>query len=425
MVYNWNGTGTGGTNIPQGIYYYYISAQTNGQAFQGADNSGDSSGGSGVPPSPSFASTGVTADTLELWAMPTDGSGSAVPFNIYPPGFDTNDLTIFEATQSQMADLNRLASGSTASTATDIGSGAFSPSFSGSSSQSSPPAPGRPPTDPIVGIAGLFGIAYDTYSSNGTNGISVPPLDDGLGIGEYIPMENFSGSIALHYAPLPQFTTEANNFVDKMQLFGWRSRIHKVDDKLNINDMRGSGTPFNQVDLGVLMCHGTYGNGVDYAASGCLQMYYAIASGGSGQYLRLSEMNLGGGGAGGLKWFAILACNSLQDFNWDDMQNNIGVYPYNGNLHLLLGTDSIITTSSVILQYWAMYMNFGRSSFSPLTLRASWYQAARDAYSGHNYANPVKFAVAGDAACMDDYVQTNYYTLPQGGWTYDSNQVWP
>jgi hypothetical protein len=136
-------------------------------------------------------------------------------------------------------------------------------------------------------------------------------------------------------------------------------------------------------------------------------------------------MNLGGSGANGLKWFAILACNSLQDFNWDDMQNNIGVYPYNGNLHLLLGTDSVNSTSSVILQYWAMYMNFGRGSFSPLTLRASWYQAARDAYSGHNYANTVKFSVAGDAACMNDYVQTNHYTPPQGSWTYDSTQVWP
>ncbi len=426
MLFNWNGPGTGDTNIPHGIYYYYISAQTNGQAYQNAGSNDDSDSGSGGPPS--SASTGIIADSMELWAMPADGSGAAVPFVIYPPGFNTDGLTIFEASAAEIQPLRRASSPAASFAAMDSGSemsADYTGGGSSASSQSAPPAPGRPPTDPIVGIAGLFGIAYDTYSANGTNGINVGPLDNGLGIGLHIPMENYSGNSSLHYAPLPQFTAQANNFIDKMQLLGWRSRIRKADAQLNINDMRGSGTPFNQVDLGVLMCHGTYGNGLDYAASGCLQMYYPITSGSSGQYLRLSEMNLGGSGSNGLKWFAILACNSLQDFNWDDMQNNIGVYPYNGNLHLLLGTDSVNSSSSVILQYWAMYMNFGRGSFSPLTLRASWYQAARDAYSGHNYANTVKFAVAGDAACMNDYVQTNHYTPPQGSWTYESTQVWP
>lgn len=32
----------------------------------------------------------------DLWAMPADGSGSAVPLAIYPKGFDTNKLIIFE-----------------------------------------------------------------------------------------------------------------------------------------------------------------------------------------------------------------------------------------------------------------------------------------------------------------------------------------
>jgi hypothetical protein len=32
MLFNWDGKGDGGTNIPPGVYYYYISAQTNGQA---------------------------------------------------------------------------------------------------------------------------------------------------------------------------------------------------------------------------------------------------------------------------------------------------------------------------------------------------------------------------------------------------------
>ena len=34
MQFNWDGNGDGGTNLPAGVYYYYISAQTNGLAPQ-------------------------------------------------------------------------------------------------------------------------------------------------------------------------------------------------------------------------------------------------------------------------------------------------------------------------------------------------------------------------------------------------------
>jgi len=104
-------------------------------------------------------------------------------------------------------------------------------------------------------------------------------------------------------------------------------------------------------NLAVLLSHGAYGTGADgddYAANGCRQMYFPITSGGGGEFLALSDMNLGGSGTNGLKWFAILACTSLYPANWQDMQN-YGVYPYNGNLHLLLEQPQRVMSMA---RYW-------------------------------------------------------------------------
>jgi len=73
-------------------------------------------------------------DSLELWAMPADGSGAAVPFAIYPPGFNTNDLLIFEASRSDMQP-QRMSS----RTAESIDYMDSSNSYSGQSSQTHRP----------------------------------------------------------------------------------------------------------------------------------------------------------------------------------------------------------------------------------------------------------------------------------------------
>lgn len=46
---------------------------------------------------PSMASSAAdwSSSIDPRWAMPADGSGSAVPFSIYPPGYDTNGLIFF------------------------------------------------------------------------------------------------------------------------------------------------------------------------------------------------------------------------------------------------------------------------------------------------------------------------------------------
>jgi hypothetical protein len=426
LSYNWDGTADG-ASLPNGLYYYYITAHTNGQPNEDIAGGG-SDGSGGSPPLPDFE----LMNAPESWVMTANGD-DAVPLALYPPGSDTNDLSIFSATPLQInaarKSVSRAASGSALrSRFSPLDSGGGD-TYSGPSAQYSPAAPQRPPDNPVRGLAGTFGIATDTYNSNGTNGPSVGPLDNGLHTHLNISMDVDMSTGARPCPPRPEHKTEVSTFVKTMQFYGWSNPLNKIDDQLNINDLRGSGTPFNNVNLGVLMLHGTFGNGpnaIDYAANRCKQMYFAVTSGGSAQYLRFSEMNLGGSGANGLKWMVLDPCYSLYQENWNSMKN-AGIKPYNGNLHLLLGATTETFTSSRKWENFANYMNYGTSilagHYHPLTIREAYYQANQDAFRNAHLSGNVILAVAGDSACMNDSLQTN--SSPGGTWTYDSERVYP
>jgi hypothetical protein len=420
MSYNWDGTDNG-TNLPNGLYYYYISAETNGESSDVMLSGGSSS----------FArSSAVRSESSELWAVAPD-SENVVPFALYPPGFDTNGFTIFSATPSEVESLtasarpeSSVAMRSGVSFAADSGGG------SSASSQNSPPSPQRPPNNPVRGLAGTIGVAADTYTANSTNGPSVGPLDNGLGIHLYISMQDGS-TAARTNPPRPQHKTEASSFVKTMQFYGWNNPLNKIDSQLSIYDLRGSGTPFNNVNMGVLMLHGSYGSGssaIDYAANGCKQMYFTVTSGGSAQYLRFSEMNLGGSGTNGLKWMVMDACFSLYHANWSSMQSK-GIYPYNSNLHLILGAQTETWASPRKWENFAHYMNYGTSilagHYSPLTIRNAYYQANQDAFHGAQLPSgtTITLAVVGTSACLDDSLQTT--NTPSGSWEWTSQSVYP
>jgi hypothetical protein len=65
-----------------------------GLASPPAGNGGGGSGG-GSPPSPDTAMSATATPGVPM-AIPTDGSGSADPLAIYPPGFDLSGFTIFD-----------------------------------------------------------------------------------------------------------------------------------------------------------------------------------------------------------------------------------------------------------------------------------------------------------------------------------------
>jgi hypothetical protein len=240
----------------------------------------------------------------------------------------------------------------------------------------------------------------------------------------HVELEGTGGSHPIEYHALGPYETEAKNFIAGMQNFaGWKTTINKVDDNLKLSDLQGQGTPFNGVNLAVVLLHGTYGTSTDYTAKNCQQMYFPIASGGGATYLRMSEMNLGGGGANGLKWMAIMACYSLQHNDWANMQT-LKVKPYNANLHLLLGCDTTEYVDPDVLAYWARYMAWGVTN-GPMQVRTAWYQAAMDAYRYTEMPagqTTLWWAVAGDNSCYYDTIQTNYN--PTGTWFYEKNDIW-
>jgi hypothetical protein len=425
MLFDWDGKDDGGTNLPVGTYTYLITVETNGLALPAGG--GGSGGGSGGVPSPSFASSASRRESVptQLWAQHSDGSGAAVPFILYPPGFDTNDLTIFEAPvtfgveqsiSAVRADSSRvLVSG---------GESEASPAYSGGSSQSSR-APLRPPTKPVRGRAGTYGVAYDTYGANGTNGFTLSPPHNGMGLG-LVQLEGHTSSTStFHYAPLKSYQTEVQNFILQMWAANWSQGFVKVDDQFSVSSLTGAGSIFNNVELGLLFSHGTYGTSMDFSENGAQEVYLPITSGQGSQYLRMSDLSLGSSATNGLKWMGILACNSMRQSQWNSMRSAHNL-PFNSNLHLILGANSIISTGDHVASYWAEYITLGPDiGQPPMLIESAWYAGARAAYaeSGYTYSNTMFFAASGDANCRNDLLQTN--ASPSGTYFYNSTQVWP
>src|SRR5262249_3657884 len=68
LNYNWNGTGDGGTNIPDGVYHYVITAATNGLALP--SSSPPEEGQTNDPPGVSGMSSMVSSGTDSILLPP-------------------------------------------------------------------------------------------------------------------------------------------------------------------------------------------------------------------------------------------------------------------------------------------------------------------------------------------------------------------
>ena len=426
MTFDWNGTGDGGTNISDGVYTYLISAATNGQSSQISEG-GSGGSSSGSPPSPSFASSSsADADSSEFWAMPIDGSGGAVPLAIYPPGFDTNNFTIFEASPLQVQALNRLALGVKSSTAMNIGGGVSakdaSPAYSGSSGQSST-APSRPPTSPMKNAVGTYGVAYFDWSSPQTVNI---PQNYILGV---CHLDGRSDS-SIHFDPMPEGPNFALNFIRTMSKAGWKIQYSRSDSLLHANDMRrsdqgyGGGELFTTSEIGLFLDHGDYGTDPDYnpGSSGSKQTYFRCSSdGGDNGWLRMCQIGFGGN----LKWMGILACNSLNTYS---SMKNAGAIPLK-TTHMVCGCSTVASVGEDFGALWAKKM-FGGFFTSPETVANAWFDAGRTQYSyATNLTGTISFRVAGYPECMGDTLQNNIApsspSPAPGNLTQVSSQVYP
>jgi hypothetical protein len=271
-------------------------------------------------------------------------------------------------------------------------------------------------------------VGYQTYPGNGGSPYKFYAPFDGCFQGSRVQLDGNGGAVQMPWDALSDAEYQAKGFTETMKGYGWNSGLNLAEDQLTVQSLTGTGSPFNKIglDLGLLLLHCAYGTSMDCTANGCMQMYFPIISGTSGQYLPMSQMKFGlVAGNSGLKWMAIFACHSLDHNNWQSMQNQ-QVEPYTSNLHLLLGSDTDCWGAPGLMSYWARNMVNGTNNqtYSPLTIQNAWYQAANYCYTHTGQTYPtISLAVAGDVACMGDTLQTN--STPTGTWTYMSKEVYP
>ncbi len=405
MGFDWDGNGDGGASIPDGVYTYFLSAQTNGEPDE--EVVGGGSGGGSLPPSPSAMS-----DTAQLWAVNTDVSEEVFPLAIFPPGFDTNGMTVFTATPLEVQSLREVAfpakpttslARSGFVTANDTGASFASPS-------QSTHAPKRKPRIGVKNASGTFGICYKTspdgfYLQEPPTGKIYPlsPLFTGL--------DGAAPSSVYHFwSSLKTETAEASGFEQIMKIGGadgsYKPAFVKADEQWSPQDIKksslGGNSLFNTCNFGLLTTHGTAGtqpeiDGIKYTYLVLFDNKY------HGSYLRLSDMDFGSDGANGLKWMTILSCNMLRPANVTSMINNSKM-PDNDSLHLLLGATTVTYAT------WDLGLLYASNLVSNISIWNSLQNAGTAAYQ-EAYANPINkslmtnavtFRVMGYQSCIGD-----------------------
>jgi hypothetical protein len=426
MEFDWDGTGDGGTNIPDGVYNYVISAQTNGE-------SGDAmlSGGS----SSSLArSSAARAESSELWAVATD-SENVVPLAIYPHGFDTNGLIIFSATPSEVESLT--ASSSTDETSVMDSDSGSSFNADDASSPSAPSgqtttAPVRPPPKPVKGVVGTIGIAYEQYLSQGFATTHDPPTGWPYPVQpQYVAIDGTNATSGQYFDYIITAKTIGDNFSAAMANGGWKTVFNEGNNSVTYTDLKktslGGNSIFNNVNFGVLLGHGSYSttaedDNIKYSYF-WLWNSHNDAIPNTAVPMRFADFDFGGSDpTNGLRWMTIIACNLLNQSDFNSMRSHSRL-PINGNLHLLNGVAGAFPGfNPAIGTYYATNLLNNNT-----TIQQAWANAGITAYSGFNLGNvgQIIFVTEGWPDCLNDKLLL--YSSPDSGDTiqYQPTVVYP
>jgi hypothetical protein len=360
MAFDWDGNDDSGFPTANGTYDFILTANQT-TAPQGLSALSSASAAYADPES-----------STELLAMPADGSGSPVPLALYPPGIDTNGLTIFEGSLADFLPRSTLSAD-----AMSVASSADSPTPLYSGTSQSTRRPHRPPPKPIKGTPGKLGVAWQGGHPN-TGGFSPPRNLTG-----YIQL---SPNFSLPYGPIANAGTIANGFEKMMNNYKWKTAFNYGNNQLSAALLRkpsfGGSNLFNYCNIGLYVGHGICGANQDFLATSTpsLQTYTPIYRTGVNAYdwVRMSEFDFGGGPVG-LRWMGIYACNMLYYDNAQDMWDK-GVLPMNPSLHILLAEESSVFMYPTFGRKWASYMNGGEDGVKH-TIIDSWNSASHDVHA--------------------------------------------
>jgi hypothetical protein len=398
MLFDWDGTGNGETNIPDGTYTYLIAAHTNGLAFSSGFSS--SMMASGI--------SAISAETsTELYVA--DDTGNVVPLALYPPNFDTSGLTIFETTQSDIQSLRATPSLNTSARL----SGYTSNGSSGSSGGAAPPsgqgteAPERPPTAKNKGTVGTFLVGYNTFQTD-SGTFSTGPIRTGWPYPvspQYVALDGEPQSQASHgetWGSMLEHEQIADGFVKTMHDSGWKGSANP-----NITGSDVTSGAFNAVNVGFLCVHASYGTTAESDGVKRSYLRFMDNTSKSASYVKLDSCSFGGAGTNGLKWMAILGCNVLNDAAYNSLYQ-YGRLPINNDLHMLLSTASVETAAPRIGTLWAQQM-LGHGTNAMQTVSDSWFNAGNMAYdnsSGQGETNHIiiQYRVAYWPDAINDHI---------------------
>lgn len=411
MTFAWDGKGNGGASIPDGVYFYQVSAtQTSG----GAAAPGGGSGGGGSPPSPGMAAMAAGQTSYFIRPPPLPPVKQGGKWYAWEDLFGPQPPIEIRIPEEELETFNKSISPTKSSVMLAGGTGAAM-----AAAASTTKAPKRPPISPGKGVVSIFGIAYWTFPGGRTN----QPPPNGLP-GGTVSLDGQAGG-AWIASPVPDFALAAQGFSKVMTDKRWKMGFHKSDNNLTKNelirnDLAGySGSNlFNRVNLGLFMSHGNFGTTLDFSpAAGQSKQTYFPAGGNNppNSWIRLSDFRFGDN----LRWMAILACNSLQEDAYQTMYNKM-VLPigdenqaWSNQLHLLMGCRTYAAVSAQMGERWAKKMTGGAFS-SAQTIAEAWYSTGRETYQGQRrfgiFTNDLYFKVVGWDTTMGD--RLNLYTIP-------------
>ncbi len=410
LSFNWDGTGDGGTNIPDGVYMYLISVETNGLA---SGSEGGSSGGGGSPPSPnSFLNSSSEPEFYEIPLPPlplglsygTDEEGKEITGMIVPRPARSHTSASVGFSES-------------------VEKGGPSPAAYSGGSQSTL-APTKPPTKRVKNLVGTVGVAYYDWSTPRT--LAVPK--NGLPLSGNSGKVQIQGSYGDRFLPdLPGTDVLVKRFAKKMANAGYKLSFNKSGTNLMAVELKnsslGGSNLFANVNIGYFSDHGEFGTTIDWHnwAGQSLQTYFPSdnPSDSSAPWIGFSEFGFSGGS---LRWIAFDTCFSVHHDQYSSMLNK-GVLPIGADNHLFCGATTVTYDVRNLGELWAKKM-IGGFFTSPETVSQAWFDAGIDAYRKYSGLSNMVFRVVGWEDCFDDKLK-DFVSSPSGSLTYRQRIVYP
>ncbi len=276
--------------------------------------------------------------------------------------------------------------------------------------------PTRVPGSLFMGHAGTVGVGYQGHHPKSPN-FALPN----------------GGVISPTYPPYGHLTSSsiiAASFVSVMGASAWRTAFNLGDDNFNSTNLipilgPGSGTSSyaTKCNFGMYVGHmtATARTDSDYGCTHSWIPIYNSSQPGAYQWIALPDCDFGPpNGASPLLWMALFGCNSLRYQDWNDMWTKF-LLPMPPNIRLLLGSEEGVFLHPIFGWRFAADMNgLTTPDNSPMTIAASWYDAAHVA--DVETAKSLRYKIVGLGT---RHMTVSYRDITQGGsWKTLQDSIW-